>query len=529
MMKKTILLILLTTLLQEIYSQRWEHVYGNPNSSESFRDVIESYDKGYIISSSYESPQANWIFKTDINGNILWEKLLTWENTTVYNGYVKQDEDGNIIIASNIYSEENGFWPLMIKLDSCGEKVWCRVFPKYDYDFGYYQDVLILNNGDYLALGLFLKDNLDRVHLDYVDKDGNLLWRKAYAKEEDHPLIASPGGRNLNRFNNDYYINGWCYWPYPNNPSHVYLRPMFIAIDSMFNEKWLIPFGVSDSILGEAYDFINVNDSIFFGVGSYILPGKNGISQNSLLMLFNKDGEELGFNLIKNEQIGPEVTDNSIHDIVRINDSLYMALAKFGNEENYSFGEFVIDTASNLYNHQSRPNTEGYQELIKTYDSNYLIGIGLIEGKIDWDVLIYKINENLESVPFDTNQYTYDSLCPHQIQSGTIDLSDCLIWTDIGEIPTPEEYCAKLKTIPIKVFPNPAKENITFGFENTKYHQNMQLQCFDVFGRKVHKEIIYTGQLETEINVSQWNEGLYVAVVMSEGKVLGKVKFMVLR
>ena len=57
----------------------------------------------------------------------------------------------------------------------------------------------------------------------------------------------------------------------------------------------------------------------------------------------------------------------------------------------------------------------------------------------------------------------------------------------------------------------------------------MQLQCFDIFGRKVHKEKIYKGQLETEINISQWNEGLYVAVVMSEGKVLGKGKFVVLR
>ena len=142
---------------------------------------------------------------------------------------------------------------------------------------------------------------------------------------------------------------------------------------------------------------------------------------------------------------------------------------------------------------------------------------------------MYKINENLESVPFDTNQYTYDSLCPHQIQSGNIDLSDCLIVTDIGETPTPEEYYAKIKTIPIMAFPNPADDNITFGFENTNLHKNMQLECFDVFGRKVHKEKIYTGQLESEINISQWNEGLYVSVVMSEGKVLGKVKFVVLR
>ncbi len=43
----------------------------------------------------------------------------------------------------------------------------------------------------------------------------------------------------------------------------------------------------------------------------------------------------------------------------------------------------------------------------------------------------------MEDVPFDTTQHVYYSLCPHTIQSGTIDLTDCLIITDIGELPGP--------------------------------------------------------------------------------------------
>ena len=527
-MKKIILFIILTTILQSIYSQRWQHIYGNQGTSESFKDVIEYYDHGYLISGSYEIYHGNWLIKTDINGNILWEKVLTWENTSVYRSKIAQDSNGNVIIASNIYNEDIGLWPLIIKLDSCGEKVWCRVFPNYDYMLAYYQDVLVLENDDILALGHFESgENLDQVYLDYIDTEGNLLWRKAYAREENHPLIASPGGYNLQRFNSNYYINGWCYWPYPSSPSHKILRPLFIGIDSLFNEKWLIPFGVSDSLIGEGYDLIELDDSVFMGVGACRVGG--GV-QNSLLMFFNKNGEELGHNQIPNEAIGQDILDNFIYKIERINDSLFIASSNFGPEDmGNPYGEFVLDTAGNLYNFQSRPNTGGTSKLFKTQYNKYVIGVGYRESPTKWDILIYKINENLESVPFDTNQYTYDSLCPHQITSGTIDLSDCLIVTDVGEIPSPEEYYAKLKTIPIKAFPNPAKENITFGFENTKYHQNMQLQCFDVFGRIIFKEKIYTGQLETEINISQWNEGLYVAVVISEGKVLGKVKFVVLR
>lgn len=524
-MKKTILLILFTILFQNIFSQRWEHIYGNPGTTEAPGDVIESYDLGYIVSNSYESSQGNWLFKTDINGNILWEKLLTWESTVVYTGYIKQDNNGNTIIATSISNEENGNWPMMIKIDSCGEKVWCRVFPKEGYEFGYYTDVLILNNGDYLGLGVFFKDTLDRVHLDYVDKDGNLLWRKAYAKKLDYPLIDSPYGRGLFQYEDNYYIYGYCYWAYPSNPNHYFLKPMFIGIDSMFNEKWILPFGVSDTLFGDAYDIINVNDSVFMGVGF----AYKGAEIVSLISCFDKDGNELNFAKIPNESFGTEVKQCNSKKIHKINDSLFIVLASWGNENIWAGGEYITDTSGNVYNFQYRPNTGGGREIIKTVDSNFVIGIGLIEGKTDWNTLLYKIDENLESVPFDTNQYTYDSLCFHQIQSGTIDLSGCLIVIDIGETPTPEEYYAKLKTIPIKAFPNPAKENITLAFENTKYHKNMQLECFDVFGHKVHKEKIYTAQLEAEINISQWNEGLYVAVVMSNGKVLGKVKFVVLR
>jgi len=526
-MKKIILLIILTTILQSIYSQRWQHIYGNQGTSESFKDVIEFYDHGYLLSAGYENPQGNWLIKTDVNGDILWGKFLTWENTTVYRGYIEQDKKGNIIDASTFARNGIGLWPMMIKLDSCGEKLWCRVFPNYDYEYAFYQDLIILNNGDILALGIFIKEDLDRVYLDYIDTEGNLLWRKAYAKKVNHPLISSANGLKLFQILGKYIILGYCYYPYPSNPNHVFLRPMFIGIDSLFNENWFLPFGISDSIHGDAYGLINLNDTVFMGVGARRIGG--GI-QNSLLMFFNKDGDELGHNQIPNEAIGFDILDNFIYDIDRINDTLFLASSNFGSEDmGNPYGEFVLDTAGNLYNFQSRPNTGGTSKLFKTQDNKYVIGVGYRESPTKWDILMYKINENLESVPFDTNQYNYDSLCPHQITSGTIDLSDCIIWTDIGEILTPEEYYAKLKTIPIKVFPNPAKENITLAFENTKYHKNMQLECFDVFGRKVHKEKIYTAQLETEINISQWNEGLYVAVVISEEKVLGKVKFMVLR
>ena len=124
--------------------------------------------------------------------------------------------------------------------------------------------------------------------------------------------------------------------------------------------------------------------------------------------------------------------------------------------------------------------------------------------------------------------YTYDSLCPYQIQSGIIDITDCLLVTDVGETPTPKEYFASLNTIPIKAYPNPVNGNeVTFELQNTQHHQNMELRCFNVFGKEVHSENVYQYQGESKINIQHWKQGMYVALVYSDGNVVGQAKFVV--
>ena len=528
---RTIIITLISIILYQILlAQKTEVYYGVSGRMDVVEDIIEIYDKGYYILGGFDGGNGyynGWNIKTDINLEMLYDKVLEHDLSTVAQFASVSDENGNIYITGfTTYMEQ---WPFVTKLDSCGNKVWCKILDhSSEFNYGWALDIIITNNNEIVLLGYFDSDEeIALIHLVGLSQEGHVNWIKPYASRNDHSWIREPSGLSIIQINDEYYISGDCYWPYPDDTTHFFQRPLFIGIDSLFNEKWILPFAVMDSIYGNAYSSISINDTLIMGVG------KRRYYDNmvySLLMFFNKNGVEFGYNQITNEQIGPNIKRNSIYDIERINDTLFLTASFFGTENSGNpVGEFVIDTAGNLYNFQSRPNTVTSPNLIKTTDNKYVIATSIKESKSDWDIYLYKINENLESVPFDINQYTYDSLCPHQIQSGTIDLSDCLIVTDIGEIPSPEQYYAKLKTIPIKVFPNPAKENITLSFENTKYHQNMQLECFDIFGRKVHKEKIYKGQLETEINISQWNEGLYVAVVMSEGKVLGKVKFVVLK
>ncbi len=51
--------------------------------------------------------------KTDINGEMLWEKILTWDVATLGMSDIDQGPNGEIVIASGVYSTEMGFWPVI--------------------------------------------------------------------------------------------------------------------------------------------------------------------------------------------------------------------------------------------------------------------------------------------------------------------------------------------------------------------------------------------------------------------------------
>ena len=96
-MKNIIIIILVFIVSESLYSQKWGITFGDPYRNDISLDVVENYDKGYLISGEYEYT-ACWLMKTDINGNLLWEKYF--EDETYSNVFftVVPDNEGNIYL-----------------------------------------------------------------------------------------------------------------------------------------------------------------------------------------------------------------------------------------------------------------------------------------------------------------------------------------------------------------------------------------------------------------------------------------------
>ncbi|MCB2220332.1 MAG: T9SS type A sorting domain-containing protein [Bacteroidetes bacterium] len=546
-LQKSIIVFFLTVMSWQFVAgqQKLEAYFGEANRDEGCADIIEMYDKGYYIIGGFEEENNNWNgwnIKTDVNLEIIYEKVLENSLSTFAPFSSVSDNHGNIYITGFMNYPDQ--WPFVVKIDSCGNKQWCKVLIYEDeFNYGSGIDIILPGNNEVVILATLIDDEqpadqINMTHLIGLSDEGEVLWKKPYASRNDYSWIRQPQGRSIKEINDDYYISGFCYWPYPDDTTHWFLRPLFIGIDSLFDEKWILPFAPLDSVFGDAFSSIQLNDSIIMGTGIRMI---NNDTAHSLLMFYSIDGDELGYHEIMNSQIGNNITFNLFSDIQQINDSLYMTTAYLGSEElGNPHSEFIIDTACNLYSYSIRPNTSGWAYLIKTFDNNYVIATNIEESKGDDDIYVYKIDENLNDVPFDPTPHTYDSLCPGGIQSGTIDLTSCFVWTDVSEAPSPGEYYSFIQTIPIKVFPNPATESsVTFEFENTEHlpsapplvppngGKGPHLSVYNIFGQLIHTERIYRYQEKTEVNISSWQKGMYFGVVYSGGKAVGKCKFVV--
>ena len=65
-----------------------------------------------------------WLIKTDINGNVLWDKKF---GNGIYECYIlgiDKTFDGGLIISGGIASIDKMHDPMFIKLNACGEVEW---------------------------------------------------------------------------------------------------------------------------------------------------------------------------------------------------------------------------------------------------------------------------------------------------------------------------------------------------------------------------------------------------------------------
>ena len=363
---------------------------------------------------------------------------------------------------------------------------------------------------------------MSRIQLYKFDSSGNLYWKHNYQGDD---YIFGEDGYDLTVLKDGYLITGACYSPDSGQTGGGYERPYYIRTDTAGNEVWRLSYGRGNGFHGVIFSNLETvvsNIGNFYDVGSHSnycdTPALNKCLENGV------------------ESYYQEIVPTSCPGV--------NGQMRFYNDTTMTL--FTTVTLNNTEVKQwMKLDTMGIEKYSRTFTQTWMqpnLSFITTDHKIvnllDYNLIVYfyKLNSNFDSDSIYTHPYVYDSLCPHPIVSDTID-PNCDLIVNIDDSKTFPEASN------LKVYPNPALNQVTVGFPkvlvvnncNGKYKSSKEyyqwkstiLEVYDFQGRKVFEKEIPKQQQQLELDITQWQRGLYYFRQVFEKKTVNGVKVIV--
>ena len=530
------IVIFLFLISHQLKAQNWERVFGESGRRENFRNLNITYDQGFLLlgSRDYYPDTRGWIIKTDINGNTLYEISIgtgTGLSQGNYPSYIEPTNDGGFIVCGS-----HDRWTVndigITKHNACGDLEWCKIFRTDDCpDWGI--EIQQLQDGGYImvTIGHGGLVNNPKIHLFRFSSTGELLWKEPYALTANHPYLSYNEPYDLVVTpDEDFFISGLCYWCDDsletggiNNPCR--LKAMGIFADSSRQEQWVSVYNATDTL-----DYSDAGWSTQKGSGNFYIGAINrSIGYSPSLLVIDSLGNYIHDSMPQFPMVGNKWVEGFMVNPCFTSDGRLFTNIQYADSTNFYpgwFGLHELDSLGGWHNSFMHPDAHHESRMILTSDEKILAG-AVVGSGLDQDMILMKFNTSLEYDSIYTTPKVYDYLCPDPIVSKTIDLSDCEVIVNVEDIPTRKEYYARISLIPITPAPNPAKDYVRFLLENTEHHKNIRVVCYDIYGKQLAQMSVNSGVNETGLSIAGWRPGLYMAVVYSGNKQMGKARFVV--
>jgi hypothetical protein len=126
-----------------------------------------------------------WVIKTDINGNLVWDKTFSKESKSWSGRIMKKLNDGGYVIAGSISNVPGSLSDLyLLKINSEGILQWEKSFNRNEFEYCYSLDTT--SDGGFIILGNTYEDDplWYDVWLVKTDSEGELQWDKTYGRSD---------------------------------------------------------------------------------------------------------------------------------------------------------------------------------------------------------------------------------------------------------------------------------------------------------------------------------------------------------
>ena len=492
-----------------VAQSRWVNNYleGEDPFAES---LMKHYDGGYLLAGRFgpNYPSYNWLIKTDVNGEILWKKVFGMENSTlVLSADVGYNSYGDIFLVGNVFENGNDINPLILKLNSCGEKQWCRVF--VDDGINYVSNLVITPvGGIVVALNqMGTVPFVDDVCLAQFDSDGNMQWKHCY-NSLDTSLFNASAFNLTTSPDGGFLISGYCGYEDPNPPHSWWDKPYYIKTDSLGNFEWetVVHKEISDKG-GDAWSTVlSPNNKYFYSsISHYYYPS---LGDAPALLKMDMSGNVVGiYDLAQPDEYGKMI------EAKFITDSTLMASALWGNVLVGGPKAVIIDTLGNIIRQTGLLQNEWLAATEVTFDGKLLYFTNINDNNGNFDAYLFKLNQQLESDTLYTQLFNYDSLCLYPIAWDTIVQDNCGLIVGMEEVYASDNN----KENELHIYPNPASS--TFKLQsNVAVIKGATVEIYNLYGQVIKTVIVPNGQTEIKIDVKSWDKGLYLIRMLIKGR-----------
>jgi hypothetical protein len=527
-MKRHITLILtLVCSANLLFSQTWIKKYGIGNNSVVW-DITEQYDHSYLYGASLFQMSYGWIFKTDINGENLWEIKIGNGSYNIAISDIEATYDGGFIIGGGITKFSPSWDAFLIKFNSCAEIEWCKVLLTLDnYDLSW--RIKQTPEGDFILLGAYFVTNPEsNISLFKFNTNGELIWHQFYPFEyyysEDQPkdLLVDYDG---------YLVTSTRYAPDTGTTSPQVSRSYFVKTDTAGNKLWDLTYGTENQYYSYPWATTKNSNGKYYHSSTHSPPS----GENPALVWVGHDGLTSGYQDIfqMNNFYFSGFSTITMEDDANI----ILVGALVDNQGITNWKIIKIDTTGYLLDSASVAFVNSsYTSTTKTFDNKF-ITVGNDAPNGNFNIVAFKVNSDLEYDSIYTQPFTYDSLCPHPIVSDTID-PNC-----DNVIVSVDEPFKKPETTQLKVYPNPTDRMLTVDLPKylvvsntsgsipatTIYHQwsSATLQAIDLQGKTVLQQEVANTGLPLHLDVSRLPAGMYQFRLVYQGKQVAGSKVVV--
>lgn len=537
-MKTSILIPFFLIFSITLSAQDWVRVFGQNNYWTKFHFVKEDYDKGYIIKYGYarynSTKEQAVLLKTDVNGYKLWEK--TFGNGTDHyfwlNGLSKTLDGGMIICGSfSVYDSIKGD-PFIMKLNACMQPEWCNVYHTPDF-FDWAGDVIYLPWENAYILESFEYNVHNRFNVMKLDSAGNEIWKNVYANNPEF-IGELPQNLLFYPYDSSYFYSGTVF-AYEDSTGMYAEQPYWSKINKEGEFQWEL-FRIPDT----TFTYGSSRKYPMFLYNGTILASTYGRSTPDHAMprltKIDKEGNFMDiYTLYKPDTIlGAVLNSSAMYDQNTLLFGLQYYVTGFDGIGSGALQK--TDTLGNLLLETILPadHTAIITDIMVTTDNKILLGSTHNYSAADF--MVIKYNQNLEYDSLYTRPFTYDSLCPEGITSGTITMNCSLITGikshDNTRVPTITLTPNPADTYTVIYLPESIVTNQTQGIHYVTtyrgdYVKNLKMEVYDMNSRLIHSQAWPDNIKEQVLNTSGWNTGMYMIRIIKENRLISTGKLVV--